>query len=140
MTGFEYTAAVGMLYEGMKEDGLKCIRAIRNRFDGEKRNPFDEIECGHHYARAMAAWSSVLALSDFHYSGVTKTMSFTSKPGLYFWSNGYAWGMCEITSLQVKLSVLCGKLDINKLMLDGINKTISKNIKMKEGDSLIFKY
>ena len=34
MTGFEYTAAVGMIYEGMNDDGLKCIRAIRERFDG----------------------------------------------------------------------------------------------------------
>ena len=55
MTGFEYTAAVGMLYEGM--DGgraCKCIQAIRDRYDGARRSPFDEAECGHHYARAMA--------------------------------------------------------------------------------------
>ncbi|MFM2146087.1 MAG: hypothetical protein RL732_923, partial [Bacteroidota bacterium] len=46
MSGFEYTAAIGMLYEGQRENGLKCIQSIRDRFDGEKRNPFDEPECG----------------------------------------------------------------------------------------------
>ncbi len=51
MTGFEYTAAVGMLYEGMTAEGLACIGDIRDRYDGRKRSPFDEAECGHHYAR-----------------------------------------------------------------------------------------
>lgn len=55
MTGFEYTAAIGMLYEGMEKEGLEAIKNIRDRYDGKKRNPFDEAECGHHYARAMAS-------------------------------------------------------------------------------------
>ena len=88
MTGFEYCAAVEMMYEGQTEDGLKCIKAVRDRFDGAKRNPFDEPEWGHHYARSMASWASVLACSGFHYSGVDRTMTFTSRPGVYFWSNG----------------------------------------------------
>ena len=53
MTGFEYAAAVGMLYEGLEAEGLTCIGLIRARYDGLHRNPFDEAECGHHYARAM---------------------------------------------------------------------------------------
>ncbi|MCY3020915.1 MAG: GH116 family glycosyl-hydrolase, partial [Planctomycetota bacterium] len=55
MTGFEYTAAVHMLYEGLVADGLKAIAAIRARYDGRKRSPFDEAECGHHYGRAIAS-------------------------------------------------------------------------------------
>ena len=51
MTGFEYCAAVHMIYEGQQENALTCIRAIRDRHDGAKRNPFSEPECGHHYAR-----------------------------------------------------------------------------------------
>ena len=43
MTGFEYTAAVGMLYEGQTDDGLRCIRNIRDRYDGRKRNPFNSM-------------------------------------------------------------------------------------------------
>ena len=74
MTGFEYTAAVGMLYEGMTGEGLQSIRDIRARYDGLKRNPFDEAECGHHYARAMASWAAVLALTGFQYSAVTREL------------------------------------------------------------------
>ena len=46
MTGFEYCAAVGMIYEGMEKEALTCIRSIRDRHDGAKRNPFSEPECG----------------------------------------------------------------------------------------------
>jgi hypothetical protein len=77
MTGFEYTAAIGMLYEGMQQEGLDVIRNIRDRYDGRKRNPFDEAECGHHYARAMASWAGIIQQSGFRYSAVDKTISFT---------------------------------------------------------------
>ncbi|MDX2431758.1 MAG: GH116 family glycosyl hydrolase, partial [Bacteroides sp.] len=121
MTGFEYTAAIGMLYEGQMEDGLKCIQNIRDRYDGLKRNPFDEAECGHHYARAMASWAGVLALSGFQYSGIEKSMQFTSKPGNYFWSNGSAWGNCIIEPgdkyATINLSVLHGALELDQFKL-----------------------
>ena len=69
MTGFEYSTASLMLYTGMLDHGLECIGDIRSRYDGVRRNPWDEAECGHHYARAMASWSAVLALSGFRYRG-----------------------------------------------------------------------
>jgi non-lysosomal glucosylceramidase len=121
MTGFEYTAAVGMLYEGQTQDGLKCIQNTRNRYDGCKRSPFDEAECGHHYARAMASWAAVLALTGFHYSGVDKAMTLAPQAGRYFWSNGYAWGTYALKGTgddrKVELSVLHGSLALSKLNL-----------------------
>ena len=139
MTGFEYCAAVGMIYEGQVEDGLKCIKAIRDRFDGAKRNPFDEPECGKHYARSMASWAAVLALSDFHYSGVDKTMNFTSNPGRYFWSNGSAFGICEISSSTVKLEVISGDIDLQSLTLTGREKPVAKRVILSDGSSVEFK-
>lgn len=140
MSGFEYTAAVGMLYEGQISNGLKCIESIRNRFDGQKRNPFDEPECGHHYARAMASWSAIPALSGFQYSGVDKSLAFTSAPGNYFWSNGYSWGTVTIKNLssgiQAELKVLAGQLELNSFSLKGY-KSISKNIILKEDQKFI---
>lgn len=99
MTGFEYSAAILMLQEGMVNEGLEAIAAIRRRYDGERRNPWDEAECGHHYARAMASWSAIVALSGFQYSGVTK--SLTLKPLVNqeafrsFWSAPSGWGSFE---------------------------------------------
>ena len=75
MTGFEYSAATLMLYYGMEKEGVECIANIRRRYDGERRNPWDEAECGHHYARAMAAWTGVLALSGFRYHAAEKSVS-----------------------------------------------------------------
>ncbi len=127
MTGFEYTAAVGMLFEGLTEDGLKCFRAVRNRFDGAKRNPFSEPECGHHYSRAMAAWAGVLALSGFHYSAVDQHITFTDKPGHYFWSTGYAWGTCDVKADgTARLEVLKGELPLKTITVGGRTTKYSK--------------
>ena len=138
MTGFEYCAAVGMLYEGMSEDAIKCIEAIRERYNGAKRNPFNEPECGWHYARSMASWATVLAISGFQYSGVDKTMSFTSVPGRYFWSNGYSYGICEVSEGNVRLEVLKGALALNSLKLDRRNKPVGTKISLLEGESKEF--
>ena len=123
MTGFEYTAAIGMLYEGQTAPGLLCIRNVRDRYDGLKRNPFDEAECGHHYARAMAAWAATLALSGFQYSGVTRTLTVNAEPGTFFWSNGYAWGTIAKTKqadgLHVSLTVLSGALPCTSVVVAG---------------------
>lgn len=138
MTGFEYCAATGMLYEGMEDDALTCIRAIRDRFDGAKRNPFSEPECGHHYARAMASWSTVLAWSRFSYSGVNREMTFTSRPGTYFWSNGYAWGTCKVDENSVPtLTVLKGNLPLKTLHI-GQKKYTHKKGTVTEGQTVTF--
>ena len=123
MTGFEYTAAAGMLYDGMTREGLTCIRAIRDRYDGRKRSPFNEAECGHHYARAMASWTPVLALSGFQYSGADGTMTFAAKDGTFFWSNGSAWGTCRLKKarggMQADLAVLHGSLSLKRFVVAG---------------------
>ena len=124
MTGFEYAAAVGMCYEGMEPEGLRCIQAIRRRYDGRKRSPFDEAECGHHYGRAMASWAAVLAWAGFRYSGVTHSMAFRARAGTWFWSNGAAWGTCRQRAAddgtEVVLQVLHGSLTLRHFELTGV--------------------
>jgi len=126
MTGFEYTAAIGMLYEGQIGSGLRCLQNIRDRYDGRRRNPFDEAECGHHYARAMIAWAAVLALTGFHYSGVERRMTFAAQEGNFFWSNGRAWGTCRIEKveegMEVELVVLFGELMLSEFALSGLGE------------------
>lgn len=123
MTGFEYTAAVGMLYEGMLPQGLEVISDIRARYDGSRRNPFNEAECGHHYARAMASWAAVPAMTGFHYSAVTGTIRFaaTDKPSVFFWSTGDAWGTFAQRRIgrgaDVQLKVLSGSLKLRAIHL-----------------------
>ena len=66
MTGFEYVAAAEMVFQGMDTDAVKVVKAIRDRHDGLKRNPFSEPECGHNYARSMASWNVLLAWIETH--------------------------------------------------------------------------
>ena len=66
MTGFEYVAAAEMVFQGMDTDAVKVVKAIRDRHDGLKRNPFNEPECGHNYARSMASWNVLLAWIETH--------------------------------------------------------------------------
>jgi len=120
MTGFEYSTGVHMLYEGLEKEGLEVFSAVRDRYDGKKRNPFNEGEFGHRYARAMASYGGLLAYTGFHYSAVEKSMSFTSKPGTYFWSNGYSWGTCEVKNKAAVLTVLSGELALNSFTLNGV--------------------
>jgi hypothetical protein len=96
MTGFEYAAAVLMMYHGMADEGVECIGNIRRRYDGERRNPWNEAECGHHYARAMASWSAIPALSGWNYNGIERELEV--KPRVKgtrvesFWSAPSGWG------------------------------------------------
>jgi hypothetical protein len=123
MTGFEYVAAVGMIFEGDRERGLEAIRDIRARYDGRRRNPFDEAECGHHYARAMASWGAVLALTGFHYSAVEGRLTLAARPARSFWASGYAWGSFSVEpspeEYRVRLDVAEGALRLARLRLQG---------------------
>ena len=146
MTGFEYTAAIGMLYEGDSENGLKCIAAIRDRYDGQKRNPFDEAECGHHYARAMVSWAAILALTGFEYSAVDQRIRFAAPDSdrCYVWSSGYAWGSCALNpagdgACDVEFSVRGGEISFSDFALTGLGTvSFAPGHNLKKGDSIKF--
>jgi hypothetical protein len=95
-TGVEYQVAAHLIYEGEVEAGLRLVEATRSRYDGEKRNPWDELECGHHYARALSSWSLLLALSGIEYNAVEQRLRFAPRMQQTnfrtFFSTGSAWG------------------------------------------------
>jgi hypothetical protein len=102
------------------------IESVRARHDGARRNPFDEAEYGHHYARALAAWGAVVAVSGFGYSAVRDEIRFAAVPGTVFWSNGSAWGTCTRTQddhgWQVRLDVLGGEVRLRTFELTGVGR------------------
>jgi len=128
MTGFEYCLAIHLLQEGRTRDGLHVVRDIRNRYDGRKRNPFDEAECGHHYARAMASWGLIDAYTGFHYSALTRTLtlSATTHAVQWPWAVGGASGTIELRpqrkTVRITLAVTTGKLPLARLALTGIGE------------------
>lgn len=123
MTGFEYSTGAHMLYEGLEDEGLAVFAAVRDRYDGKKRNPFNEGEFGHRYARAMASYSGLLAYTGFQYSAVSKTMKSNDLDGKFFWSNGYQYGTIEIATANgqkaVSITVLNGSITLRSFVLNG---------------------
>jgi non-lysosomal glucosylceramidase len=143
-TGLEYTAATEMIYEGMVNEAIKTVSNVRNRYDGSKRNPFNEEECGNHYARAMASWATTLAMSGFQYSAVTGRFCMNPIPGNYFWSDGYSWGNVNIGptiegKTKVNIDVHFGTLFIRSVELSHTGTSILKKAAfIKEGESMDF--
>jgi hypothetical protein len=79
MTGFEYEVASHMIAEGMTDEGLTLVRSIHDRYHAAKRNPYNEIECSDHYARAMASYGSFITACGFEYHGPKGYMRFAPK-------------------------------------------------------------
>jgi uncharacterized protein (DUF608 family) len=73
-TGVEYQVASHLIALGKIDEGMEIVRACRNRYDGTIRNPFDEIEAGHWYARAMSSYSLLQAFSGARYDAVEKIL------------------------------------------------------------------
>ena len=78
-TGIEYQVAGHMLWEGMVREALAIVRGIHDRYDGTKHNPWNEVECGDHYARAMASWGCLLAAEGYVYDGPAGVIGFAPR-------------------------------------------------------------
>ena len=137
-TGFEYQVASHLIYEGFIKEGLTIVRALRERFDGLKRNPWDEPECGHHYARAMASWALLLALSGYEYDGRNFAVSFKPRLNLSnfrcFFSTDSGWGIFTQKISQKSFKALIensyGKVKIKEIRLE-IPERFSSNPSVK---------
>jgi uncharacterized protein (DUF608 family) len=79
MTGFEYQVAGHMIWEGMLQEGLAVVRAIHDRYHASRRNPWNEVECGDHYARAMASYGVFLAACGYEYHGPHGYLAFSPR-------------------------------------------------------------
>src|SRR5580704_2937970 len=120
-TGIEYLVATQFIHAGMLREGLETIENVRRRYDGERRNPWDEPECGHHYARAMSAWSSVVAISGFDYHAASKALILVPKMQgtefTSFFSTGLGWGLFSIANNRLELAVTEGNLPLKSIRL-----------------------
>jgi uncharacterized protein (DUF608 family) len=124
-TGIEYQVAAHLIYEGMVKEGLSIVEAVRARYNGARRNPWDEVECGHHYARAMSSWSLLLALSGFGYSAPAKELRFRPRVSAddfrCLFCAGSAWGVysqkAAAGTIDAAVAVEEGRLELETLRL-----------------------
>jgi len=142
MCGFEYAVACHMIQEGLIDEGLEIVKSVRDRYDGEKRNPWNEIECGSNYARSMASYALLLALSGFRYDLVNGRIGF-DPPRLdkgsfmCFWSLGTGWGTFAVALDHVSLRVQYGQLEFRAIELPFLKSRRIKSVSI-EGNNIPF--
>ena len=120
MHGFEYALAGLMISEGMIDEGIAIVTAVRNRYRGYNRNPFNEIECGSNYARSMASFALLPIFSGFSFDLQDHSLGFDPVlPGDFCapWFAGDAWGIFEKSHCRVILTVEAGKIHLKTLRL-----------------------
>jgi hypothetical protein len=133
MTGFEYAAAVLMIQSGLVDEGLQVVSAVRARYDGEKRNPWNEIECGSNYARSMASYALLTAFSGFEFDLPHQMIGFNPlrlQNGRFqvFWSLATGWGMYHQTSQKIELEIINGGIELQRVRLPFLKEKAVKSI------------
>ena len=124
-TGVEYQVAAHKIYEGQIREALAIVKGARERYDGTKRNPWNEIECGDYYARAMSSWTLLLAAQGYAYDGPAGALSFNPRLNAddhsSFFSTAEGWGRFTQKRngrrQENRLAVACGRCELSRLAL-----------------------
>jgi uncharacterized protein (DUF608 family) len=127
-TGIEYQVASHLIAEGMVTEGLTIVEAVRSRYDGHTRNPWNEYECGNYYARAMSSYALLIALSGFHYSAPTHTLTLAPRletdPFTCFFSTASGWGTFTVRTDRLEVRLEAGELQVNTLQFTSHGKSV----------------
>jgi hypothetical protein len=133
-TGIEYQVASHLILEGFVREGLAIVKAVRRRYDGYVRNPWNEYECGSYYARAMASYALLPSLSGFRYSAVEQTLWFGPKvdrrPFTTLFSTATGYGTIILDKSSLTISVIEGQVALKRIVLT-VNGA-QREIKAKE--------
>ena len=127
-TGIEYQVASHLMLMGQVEKGLEIVRICRSRYDGKVRNPFNEYECGHWYARALSSYGLLQGLTGIRYDAVEKTLYIDSRIGEDFRSflaTASGFGTVGLKSGQPFIDMKMGQLDIKHVYVSGEHREIS---------------
>lgn len=120
-TGVEYQVAAHCLYEGLEDEAFQILEAIHQRHSGARRNPYNHVECGDHYVRAMAGWSVLDALAGVAYDSQTRTLEIRGTRNYRGpWAVGTACGhlIREHTDTQTcSIRLTAGKLDLDQIVI-----------------------
>jgi hypothetical protein len=142
-TGIEYQVASHLIEEGFVNEGLTVVKALRSRYDGRTRNPWNEYECGNWYARAMASYSLLAALAGFRYSAVERTLWFgpqlNVRPFKSFFSTAFGFGTITLDNRSVSIQLIEGELPVDKLALTigGQTRLLDWNITIRPNATVI---
>ena len=136
-TGIEYSTAALMIREGLVDEGLQIAKAARDRYDGTERNPWNEVECGDHYARPMSSWSLLESVCGWAYNATKSSITIAPKlsPDNFkaFFITSKGWGTISQKKdgnlLIAKLACAWGEVTVKELKIASPNKTQPNDIK-----------
>ncbi|MDR1598600.1 MAG: hypothetical protein LBS11_01780 [Oscillospiraceae bacterium] len=138
MHGFEYAAACHMVMRGLEDEGLRVVKSVRDRYDGERRNPWNEIECGGNYARSMAAWALVPAYQGFAADLTRGEARFnrinSSERHASLWAIGGAWGKVMSGGGLFRLECYGGSITLSSIGCADRSKAFDKPLTLRAGD------
>jgi uncharacterized protein (DUF608 family) len=120
-TGIEYQVAAHLCLLGCVDEGLEIVRICRQRYDGVRRNPFNEYECGHWYARALSSYSLLQGLTGVRYDAATKTLHVRSQIGDFrsFLATATGFGIVEQKDGEVQVHVRSGEIPYEQIVVGG---------------------
>lgn len=121
-TGIEYQVASHLMLMGEVDKGLEIVKALRKRYDGSRRNPFNEYECGHWYARAMASYGMIQGLTGIFFDAVEQTMHIDSRIGnnfSVFFSCETGFGKVGLKHGKPFAEVVQGSIPVKKFLVSG---------------------
>lgn len=125
-TGIEYQVAGHMAWEGMLTEALAICRGVHERYHPSSHNPWNEVECGDHYARALASYGVLIGLAGLAYDGPNQTLGFapriTPEKFRCAFTGAEGWGTLEQTRTGGKqtntIGVKWGKLTLRSLVFE----------------------
>lgn len=125
-TGIEYQVASHLMFKGEVEKGLDIVRKCRDRYDGIVRNPFNEYECGHWYARAMSSYGLLQGLTGVRYDAVDLTLYLDSRIGDFksFISTETGFGNVGLKNGKPFINIVYGNLDVKKVVISGVEQKL----------------
>ncbi len=137
MSGFEYALAGLMISQGYVAEGESIVKAVRDRYDGEKRDPWNEIECGSNYARSMASYALMPIYSGFTFDMTQRHIGFAPilDAGKYLFSVCESWGTVEFDNKVYRISMLGNPLTLSSLSIPNCEKVTSVTV---DGESIDF--
>lgn len=145
-SGIEYQVATNLIYEGLVDEGLEIVRAVRERHDGIRRNPWNEVECGNHYARSMASWGVLVALTGTDWDGRTRSLRLAPHAAAtegdtarLLVATASGWGEVEVRPDGAELRLLGGQLHLAEFEVvhpDGATFALDSPARLTPGDTV----
>ena len=118
-TGQEHQLAGHLIGEGMVLEGLAVVRAVHDRHHPSRRNPYNEVECGDHYARGMASYGVFLAACGFEYHGPRGHIGFAPKLTPEHFRAAFTaaegWGTFDLKGGRLELALRWGRLGVHTI-------------------------